>query len=62
MRFQLEFFSEDVSQLKEFVDWMLHIGNGIVGEICDEVTIIDTPSNMLIENLGDLMYVIVNNT
>ena len=48
--------------MKEFVDWVLDIGNETIGEIHDEETIIDITSDMLIDNSSDPMASIANNS
>lgn len=62
MSLQSRSSNEHVSQLKEFVNWVLDIGNETIGEIHDKENAIDIPSYMLIENSGDPMSTIVNST
>jgi len=46
----------------QFLDWVLSIGNTIIGEINDENTTINIPSDMLIDNSRNSLADIVNKT
>ncbi|GKV24803.1 hypothetical protein SLEP1_g34370 [Rubroshorea leprosula] len=59
MRLQPSSLNQDLTDLREFSDWLLKIGNGEVGEDVDGEAIIEIPNEMLIKDsengLADLV-------
>ncbi|GKU99751.1 hypothetical protein SLEP1_g12550 [Rubroshorea leprosula] len=51
MRLHLSSLNQDLTDLREFSNWLLKIGNGEVGEDVDGEAIIEIPNEMLIKDL-----------
>ncbi|KAL7147924.1 hypothetical protein ABFS83_06G142700 [Erythranthe nasuta] len=53
MRLQLSSSSANADEIREFVDWILRIGNGDAGEVNDGDAIIEIPNDLLIHDSAD---------
>jgi ATP-dependent DNA helicase PIF1 len=49
----------DVDELKEFAEWVLGIGDGVVGDACDDGINVHIPDDLLIHSSGDHVASIV---
>jgi hypothetical protein len=49
----------DVDELRKFGEWVLGIGDGVVGDICDDGINVCVPDDLLIRSSGDHVESIV---
>ncbi|XP_076901986.1 uncharacterized protein LOC143556584 [Bidens hawaiensis] len=57
MRLTVACWSSNVDEIKEFVDWLLDIGEGNVGGPNDEESVVEIPNDLLILNsLGPIEF------
>jgi len=52
--------SNDVDELREFAEWVLGIGDGVVGDISDDAINVKIPDDLLIHSSGDHIASIVD--
>ena len=62
MRLQIGSSDFDVSERKQFLDWILGIGNGTIGHSNDVDINVSIPDDLLLQSKGDLLQFVVNST